>query len=97
MNVKFEWIGWMKDGTHDKVWGYFEVNDKFYCFWGRRGKALSFKDHGIYEGSLSKLVTQKEKKGYKEVDAFQMFAIFPYFNEEVEKRLSFCILANKIK
>lgn len=98
MDINFQWIGWMKEGRHDKVWGHAVINGRHYAFWGRRGKALSFKDHGKdWTYSLSKLQTSKERKGYKEIDRFHMFTVFPHFEEDVEKRLSFCVLANKIK
>lgn len=99
MQIDFRWIGWMKEGTHDKVWGYFQLDNKLFCFWGRRGKALSFKDHGAAWNTytLEKLRRQKENKGYKQTDRFQMFTIFPHFEEDVEKRLSFCMLADKVK
>ena len=45
-----QWVGWdntMKKGVdHDKVWGWFTMKDgREFCFWGRRGKQLRFKQH----------------------------------------------------
>jgi len=99
--IVFDYIGWCK-GTdkrtgveHDKVWTAFHVDDKYYAGWGRRGKAISFKNHPS-EYSIDKVIRQKKKK-YNEVDSFQLFAVFPYFNNAVSERLTFCILSNKIQ
>jgi hypothetical protein len=94
------YIGWCNvtesDGTkHDKVWTAFKVGRNYYAGWGKRGKRLSFKHHPD-QYSLS-TVTRSKKKKYEEVDAFRLFAIFPYFKDEVEKSLTFAVLSNKIK
>lgn len=103
--IEFLYIGWCKetdaDGTkHDKVWTAFKVNDRFYAGWGARGKKISFKDHGTnkfgWPHTLATAKRGKEKK-YNEVDSFQLFAIFPFFKDDVEKHLCYALLANKIK
>jgi len=97
----FDYIGWCKGKDkktgveHDKVWTAFHVDDKYYAGWGRRDKAISFKEHAS-EDRLEK-VTRTKKRAYKEVDTFQLFSIFPYFADEVAQRLTYCILANKIQ
>ena len=107
MAIEFLFIGWCnevnsKTGVKsDKVWTAFKVGDTFYAGWGARGKALSFKNHGAkskWQDMPSTLspVLAKKKKSYKEVDAFQLFTIFPDFETTVDQQLMFKVLANKI-
>ena len=94
-DIEFLYIGWVKEGEHhDKVWTAFRVGQDYYAGWGRRGKTIRFKKHPD-QWSLDKVQRQKERT-YKEVDEFQLFAIFPYFKEEVGKYLSFAILADHV-
>ena len=103
--IEFLFIGWCNEvdkktgSKHDKIWCSFKAGDTYYAGWGARGKKLSFKNHGTSKwgmpSSLSTAENGKRKK-YKEVDAFQLFSIFPFFESEVEKQLMFKILANKI-
>lgn len=97
--LKFIYMGWcteLENGTkHDKVWTAFKVGNAHYAAWGRRGKKLSFKKHES-EYTLEK-VTRDKKKNYSEVDAFQLFTIFPFFKDEVEKHLLMAVLSNKVK
>jgi len=98
-DIEFLYIGWCKgkeDGvTHDKVWTAFKAGDKHYAGWGARGKSIRFKEH-ISRFALRDLIEKKRKK-YDEVDAFQLFAVFPYFKEDVSKFLTFAVLANKVQ
>ncbi len=99
--IDYKFIGWCNEGNHDKIWTSFMVNDNLYCAWGRRGAKLSFKNHGAYSGyrygKLQKLEYQKRDKGYKEVDEFMLFSIFPYFKEELEQQLLMKTLAGDIR
>ena len=100
MSIDFSFIGWCNetesDGTqHDKVWTAFNAGGSWYAGWGRRGKALSFKKHDS-QFSLSQ-VMRKKRATYNSVDAFQLFAIFPDFEDEVDKRLMFATLCGKVK
>lgn len=100
MDLEFLFIGWCyetdcDDIKHDKVWTAIKVGDTYYAGWGARGKTITFKKHDSLH-SLEAVMRSKKKK-YNKVDAFQLFSIFPYFQEEVEKRLCFCLLSNKIK
>lgn len=100
MEFQFEFIGWCNetesDGTkHDKVWTAFKAGDNWYAGWGRRGKAISFKRHNS-QYTLNQ-VKRKKQQTYNPVDAFQLFAIFPNFEEEVDKRLMFATLCGKVK
>lgn len=100
MELEFDFIGWDNstdyDGKkHDKVWTAFTIGGTHYAGWGARGKALSFKKYPTK--ALQNLKIREKKKSYNEVDAFLLFSVFPNFQEEVEQRLVYCILANKIK
>jgi hypothetical protein len=103
--IEFSFIGWCIDTkeNHDKVWTAFKAGNTYYAGWGRRGKKLSFKNHGTGWGGENSLNKVRRKKDanisgeYKEVDTFQLFAIFPDFEGEVEKYLTFAVLSNKIK
>lgn len=97
-DIEFLYVGWCKTtskGVHsDKVWTAFKVGDKYYAGWGPRGKTIRFKKHDC-RSDLMRVQRTKEKK-YDEVDSFQLFTIFPYFKQEVEKYLTFSLMANKV-
>ena len=111
-NIIFSFIGWCnevnkKTGVKsDKVWTAFKAGSNYYAAWGARGKKLSFKNHGPAVALSAwryseipdtlQVVLRDKKKKYKEVDAFQLFAIFPFFEQEVDQQLVFKMLANKI-
>lgn len=109
---EFVFIGWNTEGTSDKIWGYFlrptQESTNWWntptkaagwnccIFWGRRGKAMSFKaDVTGYE--LEKLVQSKLKKGYLKIDETKLHNIWPTFIEEAEAKLMWEVLAGKIK
>jgi len=98
-DLDFLYIGWChetkKGVKSDKVWTAFKAGEVYYAGWGGRGKTISFKKHPNQD-ELDRVMRTKQKK-YDEVDSFQLFTIFPHFKEEVEKRLSFCVLANKVR
>lgn len=93
--IIFHFIGWQCDekSNTDKVWTAFEINGNYYAGWGRRGKAIRFKQHSW--SSLMAAVRNKGKK-YDEVDKFELFTMFPNFEKEVASQLSFSILADKV-
>lgn len=97
--LNFLYIGWCKQKKNgvksDKVWTAFKAGDSYYAGWGGRGKAINFKKH-LDQDALENIMHKKQKK-YNEVDTFRLFSVFPYFKEEVEKRLTFCVMANKVK
>jgi len=96
--INFEYIGWahgLKDGvTSDKVWVAFEAEGAWYAGWGARGKSIRFKKHQNKHELM--LVKRKKAREYDEVDAFQLFAIFPNFEEETAQKLVLNILMNKV-
>ena len=107
MAIEFLFIGWCNEvdkktgAKHDKVWCAFKAGGNYYAGWGARGKRLSFKNHGPSRwgnnvpNTLTEVLTKK-RKTYNEVDTFQLFTIFPFFEDEVDKQLMFKVLANKI-
>lgn len=82
MNYKF--IGWCKEGIHDKVWGAIKLDDsQVLTFWGRRGKKLQ--TLMTYDNwDLTKLIRSKEKK-YKEIQENELDEVYPEFQEDLEK------------
>ena len=106
-DIEFLFIGWCNEvdkktgSKHDKVWVAMKAGDNYYAGWGARGKKLSFKNHGTKRDwqtmpSSLQTVMENKKKKYNVVDSFQLFAIFPFFEDEVDKQLMFKILSNKI-
>ena len=102
--IEFKFIGWVyetdADGTkHDKVWTAFKVGDSYYAAWGKRNKALGFKNYGTSwrgEREQAKVMAQKQRK-YDEVDEFKLFALFPDFKEAMQTKLLFATLAGKVR
>jgi predicted DNA-binding WGR domain protein len=97
MCTNFIFIGWNNEEGHDKVWAAVEVEGCYYAAWGRRGKKLQFKRHS-WSSTLNSLAFEKQtKKGYKEVEAFLLFTIFPDFEERLEEELLMASMAGKVK
>ena len=92
--MEFEYIGWCHSGTSDKVWLGIKVNNAYYAVWGRRGKALGFKKHSFY--SLNPVIRSKRRE-YTAVSKEKLYEIFPDFDNIVQQRLVFCLLAGKVK
>lgn len=98
LDIEFLYIGWcvgLKKGVKsDKVWTAFRVGNAYYACWGARDKAIRFKKHDSEDSLMS--VKRTKEKDYTEVDTFRLFSIFPYYKQDVEKHLSFNIMANKV-
>lgn len=78
----FEFLGWMKEDNHDKVWGFIKLKSgSLYNFWGRRGKTLRFKRH-YDKWTLNDLADKKVAKGYQRMSEQKMEVISPGFGEE---------------
>lgn len=97
--MNYKWIGWMQEGTSDKVWGVITLVEEVrpnrgdiwptpgkYCtFWGRRGKKLQTK---IVEGldyEIYRSIAKKETKGYEGVDLAKLNEVYPEFEEDLAK------------
>ncbi len=95
---KIQWLGWNNQGSSDKVWGWLEMDDgRKYCFWGRRGKTLQFKQHhSLYE--LQKLESEKERrKGYIFVRPEDYNQLVKDFLDKVEIYCMTAILSDKVR
>ena len=100
MELSFSYIGWCcetdsKGSEHDKIWLAMQVGSKYYAAWGARGKTVNFKEHP-YSSSLYDVERSKRKK-YDTISVQKLLEIWPNFYEDVESRLVFCTLANKIR
>lgn len=98
-----QWVGWdntYEKGTqtqHDKVWGWFTMKDgREFCFWGRRGKQLAFKQHPTTE-SAKKVMRQKENKKYNYVPAADYNTLVKDFLDEVELWCCTAILSDTVR
>ena len=97
--MEYKWIGWMKEGSSDKVWGvitlveeerynngnFWPTPGKYCTFWGRRGKKLQTK---IVEGSnyeINKMICKKTEKGYEGVDMTKLNEVYPEFDSDLKK------------
>jgi len=94
-----QWVGWnntMEKGIdHDKVWGWFTMKDgREWCFWGRRGKQLRFKQHESTE-AVRRVMRTKEKK-YTFVPSADYDTLVKDFLDEVEVWCMTAILEEKV-
>lgn len=100
-DIVFQKILWHNKDNHDKVWCSFAVEGRMYCGWGRRGAKMQFKDHGVQgviaQMKLRRLEIQKQDKGYKEVDKFLLFSLFPDFEDTVEQELLMKVMSGKVR
>lgn len=104
--MKYEHILWCKDEktNADKVWGVIRLQDEvsrdhpyskpltYVTFWGRRGKALQTKTWEGIPWDANKLKLKKVDKGYKEVDKNGLDAVYPEFEQDLEKTAVWAML-----
>jgi predicted DNA-binding WGR domain protein len=78
MAVKYHFIGWCKEGNHDKVWGIIQLTENdatnnrgwtawhsndYVVVWGRRGKTLQTKIHkDSTQYAMNQLADKKKHK-----------------------------------
>jgi hypothetical protein len=88
--MKYKFIGWCKEGIHDKVWVAISLSGDTWggdvlTAWGRRGKKLQTlmtKDNS----DLRKLIDSKQnKKNYRSIDARRLDEVYPGFKDDLEK------------
>lgn len=93
------WVGWNNSENHDKIWGYLCMNDgRYYCFWGRRGKQLSFKSYNNDRLLVEKKAYEKKtKKGYRTVSSSEYNTLVKDFLDEVEIWCTTAILTDRIR
>lgn len=94
---EIRWLGWNNEDRSDKIWGWLEMGDgRKYNFWGRRGKALQFKQHhSLHE--LHKLERQKERKGYNFVRPENYDRLVKDFLDQVEMYCMSAILSDTVR
>ena len=94
--MHYEFIGWCKDGGHDKVWGVivlerdinkyvYDPNHRVAYFWGRRGKKLQTKVSVDSQRDINKLIDSKTKKGYKRVNLDELNEVYPEFETDLHQ------------
>jgi hypothetical protein len=102
--LDYVWIGWCREGTHDKVWGIIRLKSddvkwyapcKFVTFWGRRGHKINYK---IWNGTLNecnKQIGDKQRKsGYKEISQNRLHEVYPEFEQDLENTTIFAVLSS---
>lgn len=89
--MKYDFIGWCKEGIHDKVWGVINLDDgpsftfkQVLTFWGRRGSKLQTK-MVMNDWALTKLIDSKRNKGYVQIDPARLDEVYPEFQTDLEK------------
>ena len=94
---EIQWLGWNNQGTSDKIWGWLEMDDgRKYCFWGRRGKTLQFKQH-YHLDQIMIVEAQKGKRGYTFVGPENYNRLVKDFLDQVEIHCMTAILSDKVR
>jgi hypothetical protein len=103
--MKYEFVGWCREGNADKVWGIIVVGEydprrypfgryTYLTFWGRRGKALRTKIWVGDEFDAKRCFYEKLRNGYHQVDEDQLDKVYPEFEKDLEKIAVLAILAS---
>lgn len=91
--MKFDHIGWCKEGVHDKVWGIIRLDgDNCVTFWGRRGAKLQTKSVKATWWDAEELFRKKCSKGYKEILEHELDSVYPEFKTDLEKTAIWAML-----
>lgn len=100
--MRYEYIGWCKEGAHDKVWGIICLTEddnyvlgKYVSFWGRRGAKLQTKTFEATDYDVYRMYQKKEDKGYKKIEEHELDNVYPEFQSDLEKTAVFSILRLK--
>ena len=97
--MKYQFIGWCHEDTHDKVWGVIELahdidgagqfswnpKNRYVTFWGRRGAKMQTKISAEYESDIKTIIRRKEKKGYQGINTSKLDEVYPEFQTDLEK------------
>lgn len=100
-NLNYVFIGFMKDTSHDKIWGIIELvppgpryydKGSYISFWGRRGskyqtKVLTGTYRDMYDAFNKKL-----DKGYLEANRSHLDQIYPNFEKDLETTAFWTVL-----
>ena len=97
--MKFEWIGWCREGASDKVWILMMLSPvsrrgigphKYVTIWGRRGKRLH---HRVFTDHLPNAkITDKARKGYQQIDQNHLSQVYPEFHQDLEQTALWAML-----
>jgi hypothetical protein len=99
--VNYYFIGWCKDGKHDKVWIAIQLQKynfdthemgKVLTLWGRRGGSLRTKIV-VDDVDLDKLIRSKRNKGYEQYSTEYLEKVYPEFKADLEKQYIWSTLA----
>ena len=110
--MRYKFIGWCKEGIHDKVWGIillaedvqvspawpFKTN-KYVTFWGRRGAKLQTKIWSGKEDQADELFDMKLRKGYKQINKNELDdeSMGKFFNEVKSKNIDRKTISIKLR
>jgi hypothetical protein len=115
MTTKFEfgYIGWCKEGSHDKIWGYFyRPSPEYEAAKNTPVWSIPVRNVCVFWGrrgkalqfkanttgyDLYRLEESKSKKGYTEINEKILTEIWTTFASEAELKLSFEVLAGNVK
>lgn len=100
--IRYRFIGWCKEGKHDKVWIAMQLSEydldhdkegKVLTLWGRRGSKLRSKivedDHHLYQ-----LIKKKrDRGGYEQISTEHLANVHPEFKADLEKQFIWSMLA----
>lgn len=105
--MHYKWIGWCREGNHDKVWGvillkkppnlshngrWVWTHERCIVFWGRRGKKLQTQ-MSIDDRELYKKTQEKEKRGYVQIQSDKLNLVYPEFENDLEKTTIYALLS----
>jgi hypothetical protein len=103
--MKYEHILWCNEDNHDKVWGMIRIAEvnivytdsrvntyKYVTFWGRRGMKLQTKIADAFFMDAEQQRDRKLKRGYKIVSKSELDAVYPEFEEDLEKTAVWAML-----
>ena len=104
--MNYHFIGWCKEGNHDKVWGLIRLSgdddnlqygykkNNYVAFWGRRGKKLQTKiHHDIDRYDADKLCDKKTDGGYRPISTLK--DVYPEFEQDLEKTAVWAMLKGR--
>lgn len=100
--IKYRFIGWCKEGRHDKVWIAMQLseydidkhsNGKVLTLWGRRGGKLRSKivedDQHLYH----LIIQKRDRGGYDQISTEHLAKVHPEFKADLEKQFIWSMLA----
>jgi len=103
--MNYEHILWCHEDNHDKVWGMIRIAEvdivysgsrvntyKYVTFWGRRGKKLQTKIADAFFMDAEHQRDKKLKRGYKIVSKSELDAVYPEFEQDLEKTAVWAML-----